>query len=103
MTVKQFMVKSGIPLHLKGYDYLKTAIEIHIENPEETVYNIIEKVGEMYNYSDASIERCIRTAIKNGFENMDKDIKSIVFKTDAVPSIAQYIKSVSYAIRYNLI
>lgn len=102
MTVKEFMVKSGTPLHLKGYEFLKTAIELHVEDPERKVYHIMEEVAKKNEYSLINIEKNLKTAIVNGFDNMDKDIKSIVFK-NVRPTTAKYIRSVSYAIRNNLI
>lgn len=104
MTVREFMAKSGVPMHLKGYEKLKLTLEMNIENPEWNLGKIYSEISKQYGCSYESIRKNVFDAIKKGYPEMDDTIKKIVFsgKEDS-PRVGEYIKSVSYAIRNNLI
>lgn len=103
LNVKDFMKKSGIPMHLKGYEVLTLCIESHVENPDKTIGDIYSEVYEKAKCTHWSVERNIRTAIKVGMPNMDKKFKNTLFPHVEIPKSGEYIKTVSYAIRNNLI
>lgn len=57
----------GIPAHIKGYQFLRTAVKMVVDNPD--VINRITKelypsIGKCYNTSASKVERAIRHAIE---------------------------------------
>lgn len=104
MSAEEFMKKSGIPVYLKGYEYAKEAIEIHVENPSMFINEIINRIAEKRFYSYTAVERNIYNAVAKGYEYMDQEIKKIVFgMREEIPTTGQFIIGASYAIRNKLI
>lgn len=103
MTVQDFMLVSGAPMHLTGYEMLKEAIEIEIEGPVKPIMAVYEVVAKTHNTTAYSVERNIRTAIQKGYSNLDADIKKKLFRNAEKVATGNYIKTISYAIRNNLI
>lgn len=104
LTVNDFMKKSGIPMHLKGYEILSKCIELGVDNPDMTVSEMYEKIYIESKCSHWSVDRNIRTAIRKGYPYMDEKIKNTLFQTvKDVPPSGEFIKTVSYAIRKDVI
>lgn len=103
MTVQEFMVKSGVPMHLKGHEFLKDALMKHIEHPEKKISAIITEVASDYKSSYLAAERDIRTAIDKGYPDMDKALKSRLFNNRDKVTTGELIRTVSYAIRNRII
>ena len=104
MTVNEFMQKSGIPLHLKGYENVKKSIEILIEHPEFNMKQVWSEASEALHCNYNNVERNIRFIINESYKNMDSNIKKTCFNgKKKTPTTAEYLKSVACAIRNNLI
>lgn len=104
MKVKEIMKKSGIPMHLKGYEVLTMCIESHVKNPEKTMSELYAEVYDASKCKFWSVERNIRTALRIGYPNMDSELKKTLFQNSASePSAGEFIKAVSCAIRNDLI
>lgn len=103
MEVKEFMKKSGIPKHIKGYEVLTMCIESHVKNPAKTIGELYDEVKEAARCTHWSVNRNISSAIEKGFPNMDEKLKYTLFTGEKTPTPAEYIKTVSCAIRNNLI
>ena len=105
MTVQDFMLVSGVPMSLKGYDLLKEAIEINIEEQVKPIpiMAVYEDIARKHNANAYTVERNIRTAIRKGYPNLDADIKEKLFRNAERVASGNYIKTISYAIRNNLI
>lgn len=102
----------GIPAHVKGYQYLREAIMLVIENLElinnitRCLYPII---AERYNTTTSRVERAIRHAIEVGWNrNNDNEIVKEIFgytngdKTEK-PTNSEFIAMVADLIRLELI
>jgi len=67
--ITDILIELGIPAHVKGYQYLRTAIIICITNLD-AMYQITKvlypAVAEVHNTKTGQIERCIRHAIETG-------------------------------------
>lgn len=103
MTVQDFMLVSGVPMHLTGYELLKEAIEISIEEPVKPIMAVYEDIARKHNANACTAERNIRTAIQKGYPNLDADTKKKLFYNAERVATGNYIKTISYAIRNNLI
>ena len=103
MTVQDFMCASGVPMHLSGYELLKAALEISIEEPMKPIMAIHEEIAEKYGSKTYKVERNIRSAIEKGYPNLDAGIKEKLFKNKEKVATGEYVKAISYAIRNDLI
>lgn len=104
MTVNEFMQKSGIPLHLKGYESVKKSLEVLVEHPEFSMKQTWCMTAEELNCNYNNVERNIRFIINESYRNMDSGIKRVCFHgKKKVPTTAEYLKSIACAIRNNLI
>ena len=66
-VVTEIIHQIGIPAHIKGYHYLRTAIMLSVEDPD--MINCITKllyptVARMYETTPSRVERAIRHAIE---------------------------------------
>ena len=67
----------GVPAHIKGYQYLREAIIIAVENME--VINAVTKVlypevAKRFNTTASRVERAIRHAIEVAWDRGDLDV-----------------------------
>ena len=103
MTVNEFMVKSGISVHLKGFEAVEYAINICMENSEIDTMKIYEIVSNKFGISEKGAERRIRFAIKQGFNLMDEKLKLTLFGNKVYIRNRDYLKTVAYAIKNHVI
>ena len=66
-TVTRMMLELGVPAHLKGYHYMRTAILLALEE-KETMLNITKSVypvvAKKYETTQQKVERAIRNAVE---------------------------------------
>ena len=72
----------GIPAHIKGYHYLRTAIMLCVNNDE--MINSITKllyptVAKRYQTTSSRVERAIRHAIEIAWDRGDIDVLTKLF------------------------
>ena len=81
-TVVDILKRIGIPPHLKGYAYIKTAVLEAVEN-ESVLYYITKElypvVAEKYKTTVSRVERAIRHAIEVAFDNMPPEMIEDIF------------------------
>ena len=80
--VTEMIHEIGIPAHIKGYQYLRHAIMMVIENLD--VINSITKklyptVAEDFNTTASRVERAIRHAIEVAWDRGDTDVLNSIF------------------------
>lgn len=57
----------GIPAHIKGYQFLRTAVKMVVDNPDminRITKELYPSIGKYYNTSASKVERAIRHAIE---------------------------------------
>lgn len=73
----------GIPSHLNGYKYLKTAIRLLIEgkfaNNCWATMKLYQEIAKLYKKSVQQVERSIRSAIEIGYERSDIQFWNNIF------------------------
>jgi len=80
--VTKIMHEIGIPAHIKGYQYVRSAIMLVIKNP--TAMNSVTKivypeVAKMHDTTASRAERAIRHAIECAWERGDIDVLNSYF------------------------
>ncbi len=82
IVVTDIIHQLGVPAHIKGYHYLRTAILSSIETPEllESVTKMLyPTVAAQYNTTSSRVERAIRHAIEIAWDRGDLDILNSFF------------------------
>ncbi len=81
-AVTEIIHQVGIPAHIKGYHYLRTAIMLSVNNDE--MINSITKllyptVAKRYQTTSSRVERAIRHAIEIAWDRGDIDVLTRIF------------------------
>lgn len=107
ILITEIFHKLGVPSHIKGYLYLKTAVELVVNEVEllgAITKKLYPKIAETYNSKDSRVERSIRHAIdltwEQGNQNMlEKYFKNVITSSRGKPTNSQFIAKVADIIR----
>lgn len=97
----------GVPAQLNGYSYLREAICLVVENPEEitaVTKQIYPAIAKKHGASAASVERAIRHAIevswtRGNVEEMDRIFGYTISNDKGKPTNSEYIAMIADHIR----
>jgi len=111
--VSDFMLELGIPAHLRGYQFLRSAVEMCVENMElvgSVTKLLYPDLAKMYQTTDQKIERAIRNAIEVSWERGNSELFEELFgycnsPEYSRPTNSEYIAAAADHIRlkYDLI
>lgn len=102
-VVTDIIHKIGVPAHIKGYHYLRTAIILCISD-KEMINNVTKMlyptIADKYNTSASRVERAIRHAIEVAWERGDIDVINSIFgytirSTKGKPTNSEFIALIS--------
>ncbi|MBE6877255.1 MAG: sporulation transcription factor Spo0A, partial [Ruminococcus sp.] len=82
IVVTDMIHQLGVPAHIKGYHYLRTAIILSIDAPEllDSVTKLLyPTVAQKFNTTSSRVERAIRHAIEIAWDRGDLDILNSFF------------------------
>lgn len=82
VVISDIMRQIGVPAHIKGYHYLRTAIKLSIENSEmlgSVTKLLYPTVAKIYNTTSSRVERAIRHAIEVAWDRGDIDVLNSYF------------------------
>ena len=101
--ISNIFITVGIPAHIKGYQFLREAIKLAIENPE--IINSITKklyptIAEHFGTSASKVERAIRHAIevawnRGKIENINALFNLKVYSSNEKPTNGEFIALVA--------
>lgn len=105
--VTKLIHKVGIPAHIKGYQYLRSAIMMTFEN--QSLINSVTKelyptIAKQYSTTSSRVERAIRHAIEVAWDRGDYDVLSEMFgytvqKAKGKPTNSEFIALISDNLR----
>ncbi len=100
----------GIPAHIKGYQYLRHAIMLVVENLD--IINSITKtlyptVAKHFNTSSCRVERAIRHAIEVAWDRGDTEVLNSIFgytvaNTKGKPTNSEFIAMIADRLRLRM-
>lgn len=112
-AISGFMLELGVPAHLRGYQYLRSAVEMCAEDMElvgSVTKLLYPDLARMYHTTDQKIERAIRNAIEVSWERGNSELFERLFGYSnsneySRPTNSEYIATVADYIRltYGLI
>lgn len=110
VTISDIMHQIGVPAHIKGYQYLREAIILSINNTE--MMNSVTKllyptVAKTFNTTASRVERAIRHAIEVAWDRGDVDVLSSYFgytiqNTRGKPTNSEFIAMISDKLRLKM-
>ncbi|MDD2377120.1 MAG: sporulation initiation factor Spo0A C-terminal domain-containing protein [Clostridia bacterium] len=83
LDISNILIKIGMPVHVKGYQYIREAIKIIVNTPEvmHSVTKILyPQITKMFNTSSSNVERVIRHAIEMTWIRGDTNLQNKLFK-----------------------
>lgn len=108
--VSNMMLDIGVPAHLKGYRYVRTAV-LMAEEDMKVVGSVTKllypEIAKRYNTTDGKVERAIRNAIEISWERGNKKTFEGLFgyccdNGNARPTNSEYIAVIADTIRIQL-
>ncbi len=105
--ISDFMLELGIPAHLRGYQFLRSAVGMCVEDMElvgSVTKLLYPDLAKMYQTTDTKIERAIRNAIEVSWERGNSDLFEELFGYSNTleytrPTNSEYIDVVAHYIR----
>ena len=101
--ISNIFITVGIPAHIKGYQFLREAIKLSMENPD--IINSITKklypsIAEKFDTSASKVERAIRHAIevawnRGKIENINSIFGLTVYSNNEKPTNGEFIALVA--------
>lgn len=82
VVISDIMRQIGVPAHIKGYQYLRTAIRLSVSDTEmlaSVTKLLYPTVAKMYSTTPSRVERAIRHAIEVAWDRGDVDVLSSYF------------------------
>lgn len=108
-VITEMIHQIGVPAHIKGYQYLREAIKLTVENPE--MLNSVTKilyptVAKNFNSTSSRVERAIRHAIEVAWDRGDVDVLNSYFgytiqNQRGKPTNSEFIAMIADKIRLN--
>ena len=110
MYVTKLLLSLGVPAHLKGYHYLRSAIlrsEQDIEVVSSVTKLLYPDVAREYNTSVQKVERAIRNAIevswmRGNIESMEEMFGFSAHSGKGRPTNSEYIAKISDKLRLQI-
>ena len=101
--IANIFISVGIPAHIKGYQFLREAIKMAVDNPE--IINSITKklypsIAEKFDTTPSKVERAIRHAIevawnRGKIENINQIFGIKVYSSNEKPTNGEFIALVA--------
>ena len=110
VIVSDIMHQIGVPAHIKGYQYVREAIILSINNNEmmSSVTKVLyPTVAKIYKTTSSRVERAIRHAIEVAWDRGDVDVLSSYFgytiqNSRGKPTNSEFIAMISDKLRLRL-
>lgn len=80
--VTSLMLEMGMPVHLRGYHYLREAVCLSVENMElvgSVTKLLYPEIAKIYQTTNEKVERAIRSAIEVGWERGSEEVFEEIF------------------------
>lgn len=110
IVISDIMRQIGVPAHIKGYQYLRQAIMLTVNDPElmHAVTKILyPTVAKQNNTTSSRVERAIRHAIEVAWDRGDVDVLSSYFgytiqNSRGKPTNSEFIAMISDKLRLSM-
>lgn len=109
-VISSIMRQIGVPAHIKGYEYLRQAIVLTVNDPElmhAVTKSLYPTVAKTNGTTSSRVERAIRHAIEVAWDRGDVDVLSSYFgytihNSRGKPTNSEFIAMISDKLRLDL-
>lgn len=110
VTVTNLLKQLGVPAHIKGYSYLRTAIQMTVKDPslmDAVTKELYPEVAKKYNTTSSRVERAIRHAVEISWSQSDEELIDELFgysisKDKGKPTNSNFVAALTDYIRLQL-
>lgn len=110
VVVSEIMHQIGVPAHIKGYQYLREAIILSVNNTEmmgSVTKLLYPTVAKTFKTTSSRVERAIRHAIEGAWDRGDVDVLSSYFgytiqSSRGKPTNSEFIAMIADKLRLQL-
>ncbi len=110
VVISDIMRQIGVPAHIKGYQYLRTAIKLSVEDSDmlgSVTKLLYPTVAKTFNTTSSRVERAIRHAIEVAWDRGDVDVLSSYFgytiqSQRGKPTNSEFIAMISDKLKLSL-
>ena len=110
VVISDIMRQIGVPAHIKGYQYLRTAIKLSVEDSDmlgSVTKLLYPTVAKIFNTTSSRVERAIRHAIEVAWDRGDVDVLSSYFgytiqSQRGKPTNSEFISMISDKLKLSL-
>lgn len=96
LKVRRLLFKMGVPVHLKGFEYLVECTKEAVEKGADISFcREYKKIGSTHNAHWKAVERAARYAIAKSTERCPDELVLSVLMGNKKPSISCYVSSVA--------
>lgn len=111
ILITKILHQLGIPSHIKGYQYIRDAINLVYDNPSligGITKELYPEIGSRYNTSVTRVERAIRHAIEVSWNRGDWDLMEEIFGHSvdidkAKPTNSEFIVTIADKLRLEML
>lgn len=108
--ISMMMLDMGVPAHLKGYRYVRTAVYMAEEDMRvvgSVTKLLYPEIAKQYNTTDGKVERAIRNAIEISWERGNPETFERLFGYCALsgqgrPTNSEYIAAMADEVRLHM-
>lgn len=104
MKIREVLLEIGVPCHIRGHAYLRSAVMIAMQD-EEAVISITKyiypEVAKIYYTTDSKVERAIRSAIELAWGRHPEGFRQL-FRNENMqyrPTNSEFIAEIAEAIK----
>lgn len=95
VRITNLLREIGMPAHIKGYSYTRTAIKLAYDNPgllDDVCKGLYPAVANVHETTDSKAERAIRHAINTAWERGNRKLLTNLFNdTSCMTSNSEFI------------
>lgn len=108
--ISNYLKEAGVPLSLKGYRCLKTAIQFVVEEPsaiEEVTKFLYPETAKAYKTTSSKVERAIRHAVETAWNRGNPDLLNKLFGYTVSadcgkPTNSEFIATIAEVVRLDM-
>ena len=104
-TIYLLLKEIGVPTGLKGYKYIKKAIQLYAKNPDSKITAVYSDIALAFADKPSRVERAIRHAVTRTFDNIKCETAEKFFGNwdyrKSQPANKQFFASIVEYLKYN--
>ena len=106
IVTREILSKLGFPAHLKGYDYIKTALDFIEKDDSYLKYitkGLYPDIAKKFGATSSQVERAIRHIITKAWETNQKEFEEELLITKIYSTNSQFLAELNNLIKLKIV